>query len=362
MPDRATEAEFSTRAGVRGDFDALVAAFDRAASRSGVVDRHLVVAGFRVRLRAAGPALLEKLWPALAHLTPVDGDRPSNGDASPALTIQLWDTASTGVPFPDVSWVTGPGAAWDGNSVANEQDIRMVFRPFEGEFVALDARADLAVMWVPDHAAIPVHVRAAPFLVIWHWWMRSLGAHPVHAAAVGELAGGVLLVGPGGSGKSTTSLACLLAGMHFASDDYVILAPGPDPVAASLFCTAKVAPMDAARFPELEPALERSGPLDEKMIAYITSFREDRVARSFPIRAVVTPRVVGGSVTRLLSIHPAEALAALAPSTLLGLPIPDATAFAAMAEAVRRVPTFRLELGSDPRSAPPVLQEAMTSA
>ena len=142
MPARPTEPEVSTQAGVRATFGALEDAFERATARTGPVYRDLLVAGSRVRLRAAGPALLEELWPALAHLRPRDGNGRANGDATlpPDLTIDLWDTTSTGVGLPEIAWMTRPNDGLVGNRVAHEQNIRMVYRPFEGEFIGLDSR------------------------------------------------------------------------------------------------------------------------------------------------------------------------------------------------------------------------------
>lgn len=360
MPGRPTAAEASpARPGPRADLEAVLGAFDRAAERTGLVQRSLDVGGFRVRLRGAGEALLDELWPALAHL----GDERANGvgDLAPDLTIELWDTASTGVELPEIGWMFDPDGDPRAIRVARSHDVRMSYRASERELVGLDRARDLAVMWVPDHADITVHVRGAPFIVLWHWWMRARDAHPVHAGAVGDADGGALLVGRGGSGKSTTSILCLLDGMSYASDDYVVLRATPEPYAASLYSTAKLDPTHATRFPELEPALRRGRPTDEKVLAFMHGFRPDRVVRGFPVRAVLSPRVTDSVRTTLHRIRPAEALAALAPSTILQLPIPDPTVFAAIAEVVRQVPSYRLELGRDLASVAPAVREAMAA-
>jgi hypothetical protein len=56
------------------------------------------------------------------------------------------------------------------------------------------------------------------------------------------------------------------------------------------------------------------------------------------------------------------ALAALAPSTLLGLPGSDGSAFPVMADLVRRVPCFQLELGSDLPGIAPAVRRALEAA
>jgi hypothetical protein len=360
MPGRRTQAEISAaRPGPGADLGSVLEAFDRASRRVGVVERHLTVGGFRVKLRAAGRALLDELWPALAHLS--GGGANGGPDLAPDLTIVLWDSASTGVELPEIGWMSDPDDDPRTIRVARGSGLRMAYRASERELVGLDQAKSLAVMWAPGPAEITVHVRGAPFIVIWHWWMRARGVHPVHAGAVGDAQGGVLLVGRGGSGKSTTSVLCLLDGMSYASDDYVMIRAGSVPTAFSLYSTAKLDPKHAATIPELAPALRPGAATDEKVLAFMHAFRPERVIERFPIRAVISPRVVGGSRTTLRPIRPAEALAALGPSTVLQLPIPDPSAFAAAAEVVRRVPSFRLELGSDRSSIAPAVREAIAS-
>ena len=61
--------------------------------------------------------------------------------------------------------------------------------------------------------------------------------------------GAVLIPGKGGSGKSSTALTCLGAACRLG-DDYVGIGPIPSARVLAL-CTAKLAPPQAARFPDL---------------------------------------------------------------------------------------------------------------
>jgi hypothetical protein len=368
MPARAMtpEAASTVRAALHADLEEFREAFGVAADRVGVVERDLDVAGLRIRLRGAGSRLLDELWPAVAHRAAApsspDGHDPR---ADPDLTIALWDSASTGVILPRVSWMVAPEEEEDPKTirVARGEALRMSYRASERELVALDDRANQAMVWAPDPAELTVHVRGAPFLVILHWWLPSRGVHPIHAGAVGGPDGGLLLVGRGGSGKSSTAVSCVLEGMSYAADDYVaLLDPGKEPAVASMYCTAKLDPTQALRFPELEPVLRAFGPPDEKVLGFVHELLPDRLAEGFPIRAILCPRVSGGTATSLQRLRPAEALSALAPSTLLGLPLTDPTVFAAMAETVERVPSFRLELGTDRSGVVAAVREVLEGA
>ena len=353
----------TVRSELRADLDRLREAFDLATERVGVVERDLLIGGFRIRLRAAGTRLLDELWPSVAHREAGrEPDRQGGSAPGPDLTISLWDSASTGVALPGIPWIVAPEEEEPRTlRVARGESLRMSYRAFERELVALDDRTDEALMWTTTADQITVHMRGSPFLVILHWWLRSRGVHPVHAGAVGWADGGVLLVGRGGSGKSTTAVSCLLDGMSYASDDYVALVGSADePAAASMYCTAKLDPVHAERFPELRAALRSGSPLDEKVLAFLQRSMPDRVIEGFPLRAILAPKVTGASSTSVQPLRPAETLAALAPSTMLGgLPLPDPTAFAAMADAVRRVPGFRLDLGSDLSTIAPVVRDVL---
>ena len=67
---------------------------------------------------------------------------------------------------------------------------------------------------------------------------------------------------------------------------------------------------------------------------------------SLPVRAVIVPRIRGGHA-RLRRVSPAEALLALAPSTVFQLPFDDGAALASLAAVVRQVPCFALDVGDD---------------
>ena len=59
-------------------------------------------------------------------------------------------------------------------------------------------------------------------------WAGTVGLLPVHGGAVGVGGRGVLLAARGGGGKSTLAASCLLWGMDYVADDYVLVsAEGP---------------------------------------------------------------------------------------------------------------------------------------
>ena len=74
---------------------ALGDAGDRALAQHDTVTRTYRIGGRPVRLRFAGPALVDRVTPALAHRI-TDADDAT----APALDVTVWDTDSTGVAPP----------------------------------------------------------------------------------------------------------------------------------------------------------------------------------------------------------------------------------------------------------------------
>jgi hypothetical protein len=182
----------------------------------------------------------------------------------------------------------------------------------------------------------------------------------VHGGAVGTPDGGVLLVGKGGSGKSTCSLVSLASELRYAGDDYTMVSVQPRPWVHSLYSSGKVDPGNLWRVPHLEPAVSNRGYLaTEKAVVFVDQHFPGRPIDGFPLRAIVLPTITGGPRTRAVPTSRAAALAALAPSTVFQLHTAGREALKYMGSLVLAVPAYVLELGSDVRVVPDVLLELL---
>jgi hypothetical protein len=320
--------------------DEAAATIFAAASRSGAVLEHSYeIAGRRVLMRFAGPAMVERLAGSFSHLESARVDEPD-------LRINIWDTASTNTVAPPIMGVELEGDPTGPIFYYEEGEVRALSR--WNTLSVLDARAREAWFWAPDPATMPSWDWASPMRSILHWWLGQHGLVQVHAGAVGSSAGGVLVVGRGGSGKSTTTLASLIAGLRYAGDDYVAIDAGSSPYVHSLYSSGKLDTHHLERFPELRNAVvNRERPDAEKAVVYAERAAAGASISGFPIRAVLMPRVAGRVDTRIVAAAPPAALAALAPSTILQLHPPQPDALARMAELVQRVPCYSIELGTD---------------
>ncbi len=161
---------------------------------------------------------------------------------------------------------------------------------------------------------------------------RRGGLHPLHAGGVATEAGALLLVGPGGSGKSTLTAALALRGYPILGDDITLL-EGATGRAVPFKRLIKLIPPSQ----ELLGLPNRHGPGKELWSdSALFHPRElgSRWASPAPIRQVVFPRrsETGSGVLCLLS--PSEAMRRLLDQLLFRSTVPG-TIFGTIADAVK---------------------------
>jgi hypothetical protein len=320
-------------------FDAAIEAFDRAGVRAGVREHDLTIAGARIRLRFAGPALEPLLLPALEHLrTSADA-----GDAD--LTVSFFDSLTTGERMPAPAW--GPGDYGSKGAIVgfNDDRIRTAYQPGVNVLNMYDASRRAGLYWVATPSIVPWW--ETPLRTMLHWWAAPTPLQPLHAGAVGRGGVGVLIVGNSGAGKSTTTLACLEAGLDYAGDDY-LLVDVASATAYTLYSTVKLEPDNLFRFPTLAPRVANAERLDtQKAIVLLNEHRAERVVHSMRLRAIVLPHLTGRPDSCLAPDSPAAALRVLAPTTSFHLPGYAREVVEKLGVLVRALPCYRLKAGTD---------------
>lgn len=329
-------------------FNSVFELFKSSQQVTGPVERSYIIGGYRIRLSFSGGALLS-LTKALEHLAIDD-------QSTPDLTICLWDSESTGQRMIQRPWQEDDFLARGVIQGYNTDRIYTAFQHGSAAVSVLDKERNLAIFWAPD-SNLPYWEHGSPIRTILHWWLLGRGLQLVHAAAVGNSTGGVLIGGKGGSGKSTTALACLESNLSYVGDDYTLLGLEPGPTVHSLYNSAKLNSDHLQRFPAWLPKIANPERLaDEKALLFVNEHYPLKVATQLPARAVLLPRVTGLAETRLKPVSVAMALAALAPSTIFQLPRAGNEALKFLASFARQLPCFRLELGTDLSAIPPVIE------
>ncbi|MBE9125522.1 MULTISPECIES: serine kinase [unclassified Coleofasciculus] len=336
-------------------FNEIYDAYENAENAvGGSVDCFYRIGGYVIRLRFAGSALVPYLTPALAHLAiePVP---------EPALTICLWDSQSTNTKMPPPPW-QGQHHLKRGEIYGfNDERIHTTFQWGVSALSLLDRDRNLGVYWVNTSEQIPYWETGSPLRIIFHVWMRQRGIQMVHAGAVGLPSGGVLLVGRGGSGKSTTALCCLNSELFYASDDYTLLASEPSPTALSIYNTGKKKSDDVERLPFLKSVISNSDRLDtEKALYFLYEHFPEKIISSFPLKALLIPRITGKTDTSLTPTSSTVGLAALVPSTIAQLPGAGKEACQMMMRIVKQIPCYSLNLGTDIGQIPDVILKLLS--
>ena len=218
-----------------------------------------------------------------------------------------------------------------------------------GALTLVDTTERALLHRVPEQRLVPWWERAAPLRPALFWALGGEDRHLVHAGAVGNDHGGVLLAGASGSGKTTVALAALTHGLGYLADDYILLHTNHPPTAHSIYNTAKLDDGHIRRFGSLAVAARRPPAREagEKAVLDVAGLMPGSMRESLPVRAVVVPRIRGGRA-HLRAITSAEALLALAPSTVFQMPFDDGAVLRSLATLVRGVPCFTLEVGDHP--------------
>ena len=306
-------------------------------------------AGNPARLRLAGSRLAQMIPKALAHLRVPDRPR-----ADRELVVELWDEAATGVGC------RGCERQEDAETPARTEVAEggvQVITSLAQTRTGFDRRAERVVGWIGDANRLTQYEVGRPLHPLLRLWHRDRGLQALHAGLVGRNGDGVLIGGPGGSGKSTTALSCLQAGMAYLSDDYVVVDPnsGGFPICHSVYCSAHVEARHLERFPRLRPyAIPGTLAREDKSLLLLSDLPGAVLAASVRLRAIVFPQVIDAPITRYRTATRAQALLRLAPSSLGLLPFPDtlAAGFETLSALVDRVPVYWLDLGRDLEQIP----------
>jgi hypothetical protein len=288
----------------------------------------VTIAGRLVELKFAGPDLAALLMRAISHLECAGGE--------PALTICVADAESSGVCPCFEYRPLGTPRVDDALSV-RVPDSRVTYH--------FEPRLHLGFCWF-DRARPESWDLASPFRQLFSWWAECLGAQLAHAAVVGNGHTGVMLAGPGGSGKSTLTLACLRRGLQTLGDDYVWMEPERAWVGHSLYCTVKLT-LDDWRDHSEGLRSKADQVAHEKVTAFIPDSFAKGVTSSLAVRAVATLRIVDDRAPRIRDARAMQVLTALAPSSLLQLRGSGPSGLVRLARLVHESRTLLFEAGSD---------------
>jgi hypothetical protein len=298
----------------------------------------LDVGDWIVEIQVIGESLAQIVLPPLAH-------RATKRSGNCDLVVMVWDEASTGAPFPISRQRLLQQLG--GSEVRRSQEpslarVDILNLSYERLIALVGERT--AVVWTESASELPYSGRGAPLHNVLHMWLMRRQMHLLHAASIGFQGAGALVVGPGGSGKSTTSAACFANGLDLASDDYTVASMSTVPRAFNLYRSLKLMRTTNRDLLDRLPEPVNADDVDEKLLFLLAP-----VCDEFTITCILVPSLRTGERRTVITPLPtsAEAFFKLAPSSVLQLPGADAASLRFMRELCSSVPTYRLELGTD---------------
>ena len=235
------------------------------------------------------------------------------------------------------------------------------YNPTTLTWTAISVARRLAIIWTADAAQLPDWDDSAPFRDLFHWMTLPTDYFLAHAAAIGSGRNGILLAGPGGCGKSTTTAAMVMHGLMTAGDDFVLVDPGAGRVHA-LYDTLKLDSRGSEWFPELAAHVaNRNRESPAKSRIHLWRSRPSALAHQLPVDAILLPRAAGAPKTAITSATVAEAMRALVPSTICLVRGGEAETIRKSAAFLRKTPAYHCALGSDPSEAASTISEFAAS-
>ncbi len=210
---------------------------------------------------------------------------------------------------------------------------------------------------VKNADSLPWWVAASPFQVILNVWMRSEGFQLTHTAAVGNERAAVLLCGPGGSGKSTTTLTCLQRGMYYLGEDYCLLRSSE---VFGVYQTAKWEAKTRQDHPHYEAYIENpEESKQQKALVYYQDIFPHQLLQQATISAFVTLRIGKDLKPRLEEISHEEGLQNLMTSTFFQLPLYEQESFTILKECAMSLNALQLTLSKDYHANTALIQELL---
>ncbi len=320
-------------------FDAISQASDFAMSQASQPKRRVFrIAGLAVDLKADGEEMFAAVTDAFSHLP--SGQEPAD------LSITCWSSDVTGCPLPPPPMPDVEVALRGELPVVDGGRFRFGFHSYSRTLMAADVQSGNAFVITESGMGQRGFERASPLRGPLSWLFAARGRLIVHAAAIASEGRGVLLIGPGGAGKSTLASAALQTGWAFLGDDLVAISTSGPPEIFSLYCTAKARWASPFTLPDYT-AVPEWHEADIKRIYRLDGHYRSQIQSQASLNAVVLIERTHG-VPTMAPLSPAKAMATLAGTTHELLPGAGSELVMGLAPILRSAPCWRFDPGPRP--------------
>jgi hypothetical protein len=332
----------NTGESVRGVVNRVIATPNKALCAA-----EFVIADWKVRLRSTCPNTTE------IYSNRLRSRRPIAVTNYAGLTLNLLETSALGWAPPESysDWRGPPGHF---EAIAKEVGLRGVYlQEIEEEgtdpCTIFDPCQQVGVQLVTRFSDLPPWDVGAPCRILLNLAAVSRGWCLMHAATLSLANEGVLIVGPGGSGKSGTTLAGISAGLKSAGDDYVLVCPSDPPTAFRVYNVFK---QDRNRLARIHRIAATNARLKTNWKNKVEFDPEDLfpgcMVERVRLHAMLAPKITYTPQTCLAEIDPQLVFQQLAPSLWTQLPGAPVSGFRFATWLTRRLPTYSVSLSDRP--------------
>ena len=316
--------------------------------RLGGTEHYYRFGNINLRVRHVGNTLVDTVTPAIQHALVHDSPTTFNG------TVYTLDASALSMPKPPEVWPfateTFQGHQrihWDPDSglALNSDETRGIWQLF-------NLASGNGLYWVKNERTLPSWEAGSPLRIFLHWLAWQTGNQLIHAAGLEWNRTGILLTGPGGSGKSTTTAAAIKAGWKTIGDDFVLLSDRKTPVASCIYDTVKLTQQSLDKIAGMAgKVVNLSHSADDKVRVHLGVNYRQQLISELPIKAVFALQISNMKDTSILPASKAYIMTALAPTTMFMLKTGMRESFGKMTGLVNRLPCFVIRLGTSPAEA-----------
>jgi hypothetical protein len=225
-----------------------------------------------------------------------------------------------------------------------------------------DFRARHGLMWLSRRTASQ-WLLSRPLVPLIHAHASGGPWCPMHAGAVGRNGQFLVLTGSSGAGKSTATLACIMAGWDYCGDDFIIVNPGARRV-APLFVSARLRKAGERHFGPLVRSHSVAESSDNGDVGYELRLPRNSFGgepASGHVSAIVIPRRRGDAPFELVKARPFEIFSAVMPFTVTLVPGLHDVLMPKLFAIARMAPAYFTDTGTDPSAIPAGLERIMAA-
>lgn len=233
---------------------------------------------------------------------------------------------------------------WDQVSglALNSDESRGIWQLFN-----LDTKKGL--YWVTNEQTLPSWETGSPLRIFLHWLALQEGYQLIHAAGLEWKSRGILLTGRGGSGKSTTTAAAVIAGWNVIGDDFVLLDSKQNPMANCIYDTIKLTQQSLDKITAMTgKAVNIPSVPDDKSRVHLLDNYKEQLIKEISINMLFVLQISNTSLTCILPVSRASMMNALAPTTMFMLKMGMKESFSRMTALVNQVPCYVVKMSSNP--------------